>query len=294
MNGRFVVSLLSTVAILAACPLASQELSLAICDPDPMAQPRTAADQGLVAAITAPTANFRAAEPFEDLLGGAATLRMPDGAEAFSQPGANLSFDRAALFGLGNRDFNNIWIAAPASTGASDGLGPLYNARSCQACHIKDGRGHPPEPGEPALSLVLHLSLPDPGSDDPLAAIPDPIYGSQLQGFAVEAILAEVDLQLTYEEVSVSLWGNDLTYLRSPSYGIVALSYGPLGDQARFSPRVAPPGLLDLLAHASDAHVFNHPPTQRGGLLLLHRNLLSDRWEDHNRQPGKASHKAQR
>ena len=38
----------------------------------------------------------------------------------------------------------------------------------------------------------------------------------------------------------------------------------------------------------------NHPLAQRGGLLLLHRNLLSDGWEDPHRQPRKASHKEQR
>jgi hypothetical protein len=43
-------------------------------------------------------------------------------------------------------------------------------------------------------------------------------------------------------------------------------------------------GLLGLLAHSADPHVINHPLAQRRGLLLLHRNLLSDGWEDPDRQ----------
>ena len=50
---------------------------------------------------------------------------------------------------------------SPASTEASDGLGPLFNARGCQNCHLKDGRGHPPsETGdERAVSMFLRLSV---------------------------------------------------------------------------------------------------------------------------------------
>jgi len=54
---------------------------------------------------------------------------------------------------------------------------------------------------------------------------------------------------------------------------------------------IADVGLLRLLAEATDMHVLNHPLTQRGGLLVLHGNLLSDGGKDPNRQPRKASHK---
>jgi hypothetical protein len=43
-------------------------------------------------------------------------------------------------------------------------------------------------------------------------------------------------------------------------------------------------GLLRLLAHPADAHVFDHPLAQRRGPLLLHGNLLSDEGEDPDRQ----------
>ena len=53
-----------------------------------------------------------------------------------------MPFEREMDFKLGNALFRKTWVAAPASTLASDGLGPLYNARACQDCHLKDGRGH--------------------------------------------------------------------------------------------------------------------------------------------------------
>ncbi|MEM7764052.1 MAG: di-heme oxidoredictase family protein [Pseudomonadota bacterium] len=37
--------------------------------------------------------------------------------------------------------FRDPWVAAPASTTARDGLGPVFSARSCVACHASGGRG---------------------------------------------------------------------------------------------------------------------------------------------------------
>src|SRR5690606_39861567 len=56
------------------------------------------------------------------------------------------------------------WVSSPSSTQASDGLGPLFNARSCQACHVKDGRGTVPgfeQFGQrDAVALLARLSRP--------------------------------------------------------------------------------------------------------------------------------------
>jgi hypothetical protein len=42
-----------------------------------------------------------------------------------------------AAFYSGNSFFNQAWVEAPASTTARDGLGPLFNARSCSGCHFR-------------------------------------------------------------------------------------------------------------------------------------------------------------
>ena len=84
-------------------------------------------------------------------------------------------------------------MSAPSSTKTSDGLGPLFNARSCQRCHLKDGRGHPPGVGERAESMFLRLSIPPRNTADRTAlreyrelVIAEPTYGGQLQQPSLE------------------------------------------------------------------------------------------------------------
>ena len=102
--------------------------------------PRTEDETKRIAAVTAWTQDFSAPEQFEELPAGAATVRPLRSAEAFSQPSGNMEFDRELEFKVGNGLFRKLWVSSPSSTRASDGLGPLYNARGCQNCHLKDGR----------------------------------------------------------------------------------------------------------------------------------------------------------
>jgi len=48
---------------------------------------------------------------------------------------------------------------------------------------------------------------------------------------------------------------------------------------------------LHLLAQPANSHVFDHPLTLRGGLLLLHGSLLSDGGKDPNRRLKRPCHK---
>src|SRR3546814_6094753 len=70
---------------------------------------------------------------------------------------------------VGNGLFRKDWVSSPSSTQASDGLGPLFNARSCQGCHVKDGRGTVPgfDPLQrsDAVALLVRLALPDSSED---------------------------------------------------------------------------------------------------------------------------------
>src|SRR5690554_2011903 len=76
--------------------------------------------------------------------GGAGTVAQSDH-NAYSLPQGNLPISRRLDFSVGNSFFRNPWVIAPSSTGARDGLGPLFNTNSCQGCHIKDGRGRSEE-----------------------------------------------------------------------------------------------------------------------------------------------------
>ncbi|WP_353471964.1 di-heme oxidoredictase family protein [Salipiger sp. H15] len=222
---------------------------------------RTSDEALRIAAVTALTRDFSAPEKFEDLPAGAATVRPRRDAEAFSQPSGNMEFDRELDFKVGNGLFRKLWVSSPSSTRASDGLGPLYNARGCQNCHLKDGRGHPPAgPSDGAVSIFLRVSVPaHPGAEMPeiaewIATEPDPVYGSQIQDFATVGQGAEARFEVSYAEIEVPLSGGERAALRVPSYAAADLAYGPLGEGAMLSPRVAPQmiglGLLEAIPAA--------------------------------------------
>ena len=98
--------------------------------------PRTAVEFDRIQAVTTPTTDFAAPSQFEINSAGAATVRVRKDEDVFSQPSANMAFEKGLDFKLGNGMFRKVWVSSPTSTLASDGLGPLYNARSCKRCHI--------------------------------------------------------------------------------------------------------------------------------------------------------------
>ena len=175
-----------------------------------------------------------------------------------------MPFERELNFKVGNGLFRKLWVSAPSSTLASDGLGPLYNARSCQRCHLKDGRGHPPEgPEDTAVSIAFKIGAPGERADlsaelaayaDYAATRPHPAYGGQIQDFSIQGHQAEGKFSVTYEEFEVDLSEGETATLRRPAYRVEAPAYGPLGDDAMLSPRVAPQmiglGLLEAIPSA--------------------------------------------
>lgn len=212
-----------------------------------------------------PTNDFSGLEAGEELPGGAATSRKSvNNANAFSHSSGNMSFRKEFDFKIGNGIFRKLWVSAPSSTKSSDGLGPLYNARSCQRCHLKDGRGHSPQanfPGDDATSMFLRLSIP-PETDEQkrlLAArktstVPEPTYGGQLQDFAIQGHDAEGKMHIDYTDVQFVFPDGGKLTLRKPAYSIDRLAYGPLHPKVMLSPRVAPQmiglGLLEAIPEA--------------------------------------------
>ena len=205
--------------------------------------------------------DFSRAEPGEHLPGGTATSLKRINRDAFSHASANMPFERELDFKVGNGFFKRLWVTAPASTKAADGLGPLYNARACQRCHLKDGRGHPPEanwPEDNAVSMFLRLSIPPQNEQDRQAlasgrvsVIAEPTYGTQLQDFAIPGHAAEGRMHIEYREIPITLEDGTEYSLRSPRYSVTDLGYGPLHAQTLLSPRVAPQmiglGLLEMV-----------------------------------------------
>lgn len=183
--------------------------------------------------------DLAALDPDEWLPGGATTNTLLFGSNAFTRPAENITEEHALLFYSGNSGFNQSWVQAPASTETHDGLGPVFNARSCAACHFKDGRGRPPlDSDEPFLGLLLRLSVPgDAPHGEP---VPDPVYGGQLQPFAVPGVPAEGRPVVTTTEIAGEYDDGTPYTLLAPTYSIEDPAYGPLSPDLRISPRVAP------------------------------------------------------
>ncbi len=182
----------------------------------------------------------------EALSGGATTFTKLNpnvslAQHAYSQPATNLGTQERASFTLGNSFFTSPWVSAPSSVSTRDGLGPLFNAAACQDCHIRDGRGRPPD-GNSAISSLLRIAL-DSGR-------PDPVYGNQIQDLALPGARAEAVLGIDWEYSERRLAGGEIVSLRKPVPALTNLGYGSL-QATHTSLRIAPPligmGLLELI-----------------------------------------------
>ncbi|KQZ93842.1 thiol oxidoreductase [Mesorhizobium sp. Root157] len=234
----------------------------------------TPKDQHRVEAVTTPTTDFSKPELFELMQGGAGTSKKRVNADSFSHSSANITFEEEGTFKLGNAIFRKNWVSSPSSTQASDGLGPLFNARACQSCHLKDGRGHPPEDSLDATSMFLRLAR-EAGTAEEKAAVaqhkalnfPDPVYGGQLQDLAVPGLASEGRMRITYEDQPVTLGDGTVVSLRKPTYAVGELAYGPLDARTTLSPRIATPmiglGLVEQI-HPADILAGADPDDRDG------------------------------
>ena len=211
------------------------------------------------------------------LSGGAATV-FATTRQAFGQPLPHLTSDQETQFFVGNSFFNRNWVSAPSSTTARDGLGPLFNARSCSACHLHDGRGRPPEPGEDMLSMLVRLSIP--GQDVEQGVVPEPNYGDQLNGHAVHDVPPEGRVVVTYEEIPGAFEDGEPYSLRNPTYTFTDLNYGPMHPETLKSPRVAPAMVgLGLLEAVSEQTLMGlaDPDDANGDGISGRANRVRDR-----------------
>ena len=261
---------------------------MGVADDVPLRTDLTPEDLDRVRAITAPTDDFTKPEQFEALPAGAATTKKLVNRDSFSHFSANLTFAQQEQFNLGNGLFTKQWVSSPSSTFASDGLGPLFNSRACQNCHLKDGRGHPPEtPDEDAVSMFLRLSVPAKDAEQQaqldnhsVLLFPEPTYGGQLQTFAVPGLAAEGKMVIDYSEVPVTLGDGTVVSLRQPAYSISDLAFGPMSDNVMLSPRVTPQmiglGLLEAVP-PEDILALADPDDRDGDGISGKPNWVTDK-----------------
>ncbi|MCV2402623.1 c-type cytochrome [Marinomonas sp. C2222] len=183
-------------------------------------------------------------------------LQSPIFANDYSQPISGLPVEQKLNFKIGESVFQKFWVPSPSSTTASDGLGPLFNTRSCNNCHILNGRGHAPEPniyGSSIPSFLVRFGQKVPNQElNPQTIYPnlgDEVYGKQLQGHNSQGVTSEGDFQLTYTVKKEKLADGTIVELRKPSISWSSLNYGPLGENTEIALLVSPPlvgmGLLD-------------------------------------------------
>ena len=183
-------------------------------------------------------------------------------ASDFSTPLSNLSNNEKFEFYIGENVFKKFWVPSPSSTTASDGLGPLFNTRSCNNCHINNGRGHAPEAninGISVPSFLIRLGKSYPNQNTPsnhvYPHIGDKTYGHQFQSQSTTGISPEGDYYLTYQTHTEVLSDGTKIELRKPQLHWRTLHYGNFEESTEFtmltSPALVGMGLLDSIPDKS-------------------------------------------
>jgi len=184
-------------------------------------------------------------------LGGGGTIRDAS-AQAFGFPSPLLAASERRAFAVGNALFRANWVTAPASAEGLDGLGPLFNARSCSSCHARDGRSRPPEPDEvDRHGLLVRIGVRAAGGPD----LPHPAYGGQIQDVAIEGVRAEARVALQWRTTRGTYADGEPFELVAPRYELHDLACGELGAEVVLGGRVAPQligaGLLEAIPEAA-------------------------------------------
>lgn len=185
-------------------------------------------------------------------LPGGETTVFDASREAFTQPADNLDPREFARFFSGDTLFNTNWVSASSVVDGRDGLGPLFNTRSCSSCHFKDGRGEPPSLGKISDGFLVRLSLP--GKDLEGGPKPHPIYGNQISVRALPKAKPEARVSIEYEHVNGSYPDGTSYSLLKPIIKIDNWGYGEPGNllkSARVASAVYGLGLLDAIADES-------------------------------------------
>lgn len=212
---------------------------------------------------------------------------------AYNTPFPSLSAEDKQAFILGESIFERFWVPSPSSTTASDGLGPLFNARSCHSCHVNSGRGHAPtaeQLGSQVPSFFIRLGQVTP--TNPKQIVGDYVYGRQFQPLSSTNVASEGDYKIRWQEVTETFADGYQVHLRKPELEWVNLNYGELAYGTGVSLRVSPPlvgmGLLDLVPTSiileyADPNDANHDGISGKANWV---------YQDANKRIGRFGHKA--
>jgi CxxC motif-containing protein (DUF1111 family) len=162
-------------------------------------------------------------------------------AEGLEAPSGEPDEAEAARVNRGRTLFNTEWVAV-GTTGVDrhQGLGPLFNATSCNACH-KDGGRAPGPTGDGPVPIGLEIQLESRSAQIPSEGSGDPVYGRVFNTSAVDGVQSEGVVTVQYREISGYYYPDGMRWrMREPHYHLTGLSHGPLARTTVIKPRVAP------------------------------------------------------
>lgn len=180
---------------------------------------------------------------------------------AFSHPLPGMSDEQVARFTRGDADFETPFVSS--GNAIRPGLGPVFNASSCEACHPRDSRGQPPpHPADDRSnladgeSMLLRVSV---GNDPRTGPIPVPGMGTQLQQHAVAGAVPEATVIVHWRTTRGEYADGTAYELRRPEFELTDLAdpealteAGYTVEDIETSPRVAPPihgrGYIEAIA----------------------------------------------
>jgi len=167
-----------------------------------------------------------------EMYSGGGTTTFIFSSQAFSNPAANLSMENLDKHLIGDVNFEQTFVKAPAPI--NSGLGPLFNNVACINCHIADGRGRPPFGGEALETMLIRISIDGTGANG--GPNPVPGFGGQLQDKSIFGFEPEGNVVISYTEISGNYPDGTPYSLRKPTYQLV----GQVPSSVNVSPRVAP------------------------------------------------------
>ncbi|WP_244937078.1 di-heme oxidoredictase family protein [Leptospira selangorensis] len=179
-------------------------------------------------------------EEGEELSGGKGMTSYDFTSRAYLQFASGLPLDKISDFTVGQSVFEVPWENSSSGQIDRRGLGPLFNANSCLACHVGNGIGKVPSgPTETMLTALVRLSN-------------DPNYGGQFQPFSLSGVPAEGKVSVSYSQVQGVFKDGTPYTLRKPKIEFSNLNYGPLASDGeiyslRNTSKVIGMGLLEAI-----------------------------------------------
>lgn len=173
-----------------------------------------------------------------------------DGAHPFADPLAmtDQAYERWIL---GKSFFSIPWVEAPSATTARDGLGPHFNANTCNSCHVNNGSAPTVNAsGQPLRALVFKLTQPQrqherwqvDNVETPLHDnVPDPVYGVQIAINGNGKVKPEARTRLRVESIPFIYPDGEKLMLTAFHPYLDRLSYGKLDPHTTISLRQPPP-----------------------------------------------------